>query len=101
MAELPTVGFIGAGLAARILGSALAAAGYPVVAVASRTFASAEAVATAVAQAGAGGCVAATPQSVADAASVVLVTTTDQAIGEVARSIRWRRGRASRTAAAR
>ena len=92
MAELPTIGFIGAGLAARVLGSALAAAGYPVVAVASRTFASAEAVAAAVAQAGAGGCVAATPQSVADAASVVLVTTTDQAIGEVARSVRWRRG---------
>jgi predicted short-subunit dehydrogenase-like oxidoreductase (DUF2520 family) len=75
-----------------VLGVALAGAGYRVVAVASRTFASAQAVANAVALAGAKGCVAKEPQAVADEADVVLVTMGDDAIRVVVEALRWRQG---------
>lgn len=94
MAELPLIGIIGAGRAAGVLGVALAAAGYDVRSVASRSPDSAERVASAIRDAGCGGCVAASSQASADRADVVLVTTNDAAIAEVARALRWRGGQA-------
>ena len=82
------IGFIGAGLVGGSLAVALAGAGYPVVAVASRTRASAVGLAARI-----HGCaVYALPQEVVDASDVVFVTTTDGAIGEVAAAQRWRPG---------
>ncbi|MGB7543650.1 MAG: DUF2520 domain-containing protein, partial [Burkholderiales bacterium] len=65
----------------------LARAGHEVVAVASRSAASAQALAQRVA-----GCRVATPQQVADAADLVFLTVADDAIQPVASSIRWRKG---------
>ena len=90
MAELPSVGFIGAGRVASALAPALAAAGYRVVAVASRAIASAERVAALVP-----GAVATDAQGVADAAALVFLTTSDGAIGPVAGAVRWRDGQAA------
>ena len=90
MAELPSVGFIGAGRLASTLAPALAAAGYRVAAVASRTSASAERVAALVP-----GAAAADPQGVVDAAELVFLTTSDGAIGPVAGALRWRDGQAA------
>ena len=92
--SLLTIGFIGAGRAATVLGVALAKGGYSVVAVASRTEASAKAAAKAIEDAGSMGCLAVSQQSAADAADLVLVTTNDGAIGEIARTVRWRAGQA-------
>ena len=89
MAELPSVGFIGAGRLASTLAPALAAAGYRVAAVASRTSASAERVAALVP-----GAAAADAQGVVDAAELVFLTTSDGAIGPVAGALRWRDGQA-------
>ena len=89
MADLPTVGFIGAGRVASVLPPAIAAAGYRVVALASSTHTSAERVA-----AGVEGAAAADAQGVADAASLVLLTTSDGAIESVAGALRWRKGQA-------
>ena len=94
MTERPTIAFVGAGRAANVLGVALAKAGYSVVAVASRTRGSAKAAANAIQTAGAAHCVAVEVQAAADAAELVLVTTTDGAIAEVASSVRWRTGQA-------
>ena len=92
MAERPTIAFIGAGRAANVVGAALATAGYPVVAVASRSRQSADATANAIRSAGAVDCVSAQPREAADAAALVLITTTDGAIADVAGSLRWRSG---------
>jgi predicted short-subunit dehydrogenase-like oxidoreductase (DUF2520 family) len=92
VADRPTMGFIGAGRAAGVLGEALAQAGYDVVAVASRSPASAEAVAARIRDAGGDGSSPAAAQAVADAAELVLITTTDAAIAEIAGSLRWRAG---------
>ncbi len=82
------VGFIGAGKVGAALAACLQDAGYPVVAVASRTRAAAEAFAAAMP-----GCrVLATAQEVADAADLVFITTPDDAIREVAQGVRWRPG---------
>ena len=82
------VGFIGAGTVGTALASRLSASGYDVVAVASRTFASAERLAAAVP-----GCRPMnTLQACADAADLVFITTPDGAIGQVASQIRWRKG---------
>ena len=89
MAELPVVGFIGAGRVAGVLAPLIAAAGYRVAAVASRTSASAERVAALVP-----GAIAADAQGVADAAELVFLTTSDGAIGPVAGALRWREGQA-------
>jgi len=88
----PTIAFIGAGRAANVLGVALAKAGYDVVAVASRSEASAAKTAEAIRRTGAAACKATSVQGAADAAELVLVTTTDAAIAEVASSVRWRAG---------
>jgi predicted short-subunit dehydrogenase-like oxidoreductase (DUF2520 family) len=88
----PTIAFIGAGRAANVLGVALARAGYGVVAVASRTVASAEKAADAIRKAGASNCMVTSVQGAADAGDLVLVATTDAAIADVATSVRWRAG---------
>ncbi len=93
MAELPTVGFIGAGRVAGALAPALAAAGYRVAAVASRTAASAERVASSVPGATAAGMQGA--QGVADAAELVFLTTSDGAIEAASGAVRWRNGQAA------
>ena len=94
MADRPTVGFIGAGRAAGVVGVALARAGYEIVAVGSRTMTSAESVATRIRDAGCERCAAMASQAVADTAELVLVTTIDAAISEVAGALRWRSGQA-------
>lgn len=93
MAELPSVGFIGAGRVAGALAPALAAAGYRVAAVASRTSASAERVAAHVTGAAAPSVQSA--QGVVDAAELVFLTTSDGAIRPVADALRWRGGQAA------
>jgi len=83
-------GFVGAGTVGTALALALHRAGYRVVAVSSRTRASAERLAARVP-----GCRAlADAQAVADAADMVFVTTPDDAIARVAASVRWRKGQA-------
>lgn len=91
----PTIAFVGAGRAANVLGVALAKAGYEVVAVASRTQASADMTADAIRQAGSLACKATTVQGAADVGELVLITTNDGAIGEVASTVRWRAAQAA------
>ena len=93
MAELPVVGFIGAGRVAGALAPALAAVGYRVAAVASRTGASAERVASLVPSATATDMQGA--QGVVDAAELVFLTTSDGAIEAAAGAVRWREGQAA------
>ena len=81
------LGFIGAGVAGTTLAAALDGQGRRVVAVGSRTRASAEKLAARLAQ-----CEALAPQGVADAADLVFVTTPDDAIASVVASLRWRAG---------
>ena len=82
------VGFIGAGRVGTALAVALHAAGYPVVSVSSRTYASAEALATKLP-----GCRAfESAQDVVDAAELVFLTVPDDAIRSVAGALRWRAG---------
>lgn len=82
------IGFIGAGVVGTALARALSQAGYEVVATASRRFESAQRLAESVP-----GC---TPypglQAAAEASDLVFITTRDDAIEEVARSVRWRPG---------
>jgi predicted short-subunit dehydrogenase-like oxidoreductase (DUF2520 family) len=84
----PRLGFIGAGTTGSAFARCLAGAGYPVVAVASRTAASAERLAERPK-----GCRAvAEPQAVADVADLVFITTPDDAIASVAAQVQWRSG---------
>ena len=82
------IGFIGAGRAGTALAMGLAAASYEVVAVASRSPDSAQALAAqlpgAVAQE--------SPQAVVDGCDLVFITTPDDAIGAVAKALVWRQG---------
>ena len=83
-----SLAFIGAGYVGGSLAIALANAGYPVVAVASRTFASAQAVAAQIPGSSAF-------DSIADAAAraqFVFITTPDDAIGPTCESMPWRLG---------
>ena len=81
-----TIGFVGAGVLGSGLALALSAAGWRVAAVASRTHASAERVASLI-----DGCAALeSAQRVADACDLVFITTPDSAISAVAGSVRWR-----------
>lgn len=82
------IGFVGAGVVGTTLAVALARQGYRVVAAASRSLASAQALAARVP-----GCAAlASAQQVADACDVVFITTPDDAIEAVAASVSWRPG---------
>lgn len=86
--EEVSIGFVGAGVLGSGLALALNAAGWRVVAVASRTRASAERAASVI-----DGCVAmAHAQQVADSCDLVFVTTPDSAIAGVAESVAWRAG---------
>lgn len=82
------IGFIGAGTVGTALAVRLREKGYPVVAVASRTFASAERLAAMV-----DGCRAYPElQAGADAAELVFVTTPDDAIAPVVSQLKWHQG---------
>jgi len=85
---LLSIGFIGAGTVGTALAYRLKARGYNVVAVASRTYASAEKFAITVP-----GCRALkTPQEVVDITDLVFITTPDGAIGQIAAQLKWRSG---------
>ena len=86
---LGNVGFIGAGALGSTLAQAMHRRGYAVRAVASRTPASAERLAAAIP-----GCEPASPQAVADRCDTVFLTVPDDAIADVAASLRWREGQA-------
>jgi predicted short-subunit dehydrogenase-like oxidoreductase (DUF2520 family) len=98
MVDQSTIAIIGAGRAGHVLGVALASAGYQVVAVSSRTQTSAESAVSAICDAssnyGGWACKITSGQGAADAADMVLITTNDAAIAEVAAQIRWRPGQA-------
>ena len=84
----PEVGFIGAGRAANALASALHEKGYRVASVASRTLASAEALAGRI-----NGCVThANLQEVADDCDLVFITTPDDIIETIASEVKWHGG---------
>jgi predicted short-subunit dehydrogenase-like oxidoreductase (DUF2520 family) len=83
-----TIGFIGAGAVGGTLAVALGQAGYRVVAVASRTMASAQGLAQRL-----GGCTAyPLPQQVVDACELVFISTPDDVIGPVASGLTWSGG---------
>lgn len=86
---LGNVGFIGAGALGSTLAQAMHRCGYAVRAVASRTAASAERLAADIP-----GCEAASPQQVAGRSDTVFLTVPDDAIADVAASLRWRDGQA-------
>ena len=84
----PRIGFIGAGTLGAGLALALHQGGYRVCAVSSRSFCSAQLLASKVP-----GCTAeATAQAVADATDLVFITTPDLAIEPVAASVKWNPG---------
>jgi len=83
-----TLGFIGAGTVGTALAVRLSQSRYPVIAVYSRSRRSAQRMADAIS-----GCtVYDSAQTIADNADVTFITTPDDAIGQVASSVRWRRG---------
>lgn len=85
------IGFVGAGIVGQTLARGLAEKGYPVAAVASRSHASAVALAGRLP-----GCRAVnTAQAVAEEADLVFLTVPDDAIGTVAASVPWRSGMAA------
>ena len=87
-ATKPDIGFIGAGTVGTALAVRLSGKGYPVVAVSSRTRASAERLAQAVP-----GCkVYDDGQAVADIADLVFVTTPDDVIASVVAELNWHAG---------
>lgn len=82
------IGFIGAGKVGGSLAGAMAAAGYNITAVASRSPASAQRFAASI-----DGCVPyARPQDAADAADMLFITAPDDAIAPVANAVEWRAG---------
>jgi predicted short-subunit dehydrogenase-like oxidoreductase (DUF2520 family) len=81
------LGFIGAGTVGTALAVRLSGVGYPVVAVASRSRASAQRLAKAVK-----GSRILDNQGVADNAELVFITTPDDAIARVASEVKWRPG---------
>ena len=87
-ADSVRIGFVGAGTLGRGLALALDGVGCDVVAVSSRTRASAEWISDRI-----DGCVALdTAQDVADACDLVFITTPDGAIAQVAAAVNWRGG---------
>ena len=84
------IGFIGAGRVGRALSRAFATTGMPVVAVASRSHASAEALAAALPACR----VFAAPQAVVDSVNMVFLSVPDDAIASLAALLRWRPGMA-------
>ncbi len=78
------LGFIGAGTVGSNMALRLAAKGYPVVAVSSRSHIRAEKLAKAIP-----GCRAVNNQTVADKATLVLITTPDDIIGNIVAEVNW------------
>lgn len=86
----PAIAFLGAGRVARTLAQALAKAGWPVVAAASRSLASAQALAREVP-----GCVACDGMAqAAERAELAFLTVPDDDLAQVAQAIPWRSGQA-------
>ena len=84
----PGIGFVGSGTLGKGLALALNAHRYKVVAVSSRSLASARDLAARIP-----GCEAlSSPQEVAARCDIVFITTPDEAIGHVATQVRWRDG---------
>ena len=82
------IAFIGAGAVGGAMSIALSTNQYPIVAAASRSFSSAKQLASRLKE-----CQAVkTPQEAADLADIVMITTFDGVIGDVADNIRWRTG---------
>jgi predicted short-subunit dehydrogenase-like oxidoreductase (DUF2520 family) len=85
---MPKLGFIGAGTVGTALATRLSERGYTVVAVSSRSQASADKLAQAI-----NGCHAvASSQAVADSAELVFITTPDDAISTVVSAVQWHPG---------
>ena len=85
LSSLPRLGFVGAGRLAHCLAHGFSRAGYPVTAIASRSHASAQALATQF-----GHCTAYDdPQQVVDAADIVFLAVPDDSIGTTAHSLRF------------
>ena len=82
------LGFIGAGTVGTALAARLSQSGYPVVAVASRSPASAQNLA----EAAGGSRVFDSNQAAADNAELIFITTPDDAIAPVVNEIKWRPG---------
>ena len=85
---MPKIGFIGAGTVGTALAIRLTEQGYAVVAVASRSRASAEKLADRIIHC----CVAEKSQEVARLADLVFITTPDDVIASVANAVQWRPG---------
>uniref|UniRef100_UPI00163F51AC NAD(P)-binding domain-containing protein n=2 Tax=Burkholderia TaxID=32008 RepID=UPI00163F51AC len=89
--DTPRLGFIGAGRLARCLALRFAAAGFPVVAIASRTAESAAALSARI-----DGCRAVdTPQQVVDAADLIFLTVPDDHLASTAAALRFDAARAA------
>ncbi len=86
--HLQSIGFIGAGRVGTTLALALTNAGYPVTAVHSRSADSTHRFTEHIPSAKP----YTDPQSVADGASIIFITTPDDAIADVAQSVRWQPG---------
>ena len=85
---MPKLGFIGAGTVGTALAIRLSECGYPVVAVSSRSQASADKLAQAIT----GSRAVESSQAVADSAELVFITTPDDAIASVVSSVTWHPG---------
>jgi predicted short-subunit dehydrogenase-like oxidoreductase (DUF2520 family) len=89
--KMVKLGFIGAGTVGTALAIKLSGRGYPIVAVSSRSLASARNLAKAI-----DGCSpASNNQDVADAAELVFITTPDDAIAPVASQVKWHQGQSA------
>ncbi|EGC98443.1 hypothetical protein B1M_41588, partial [Burkholderia sp. TJI49] len=92
--DTPRLGFIGAGRLAHCVARRFAQAGFPVVAIASRTPESARALAAHI-----DGCMAFdTPQQVVDAADLIFLTVPDDHLAATAATLRFDTARAARQA---
>jgi predicted short-subunit dehydrogenase-like oxidoreductase (DUF2520 family) len=88
-APLPRIGFVGAGTVANALACCLRDKGYPVIAVASRSYSSARKLAECIQ-----GCVPFTDeQQVVDDADLIFISTPDGAISQVAAELKWSSGK--------
>ena len=85
---MPKLGFIGAGTVGTALAIRLSERGYPVVAVSSRSQASADKLAQAIT----GSRAVESSQAVADSAELVFITTPDDSIPKVAAELKWHLG---------
>jgi len=89
--KLSSIGFIGTGTVATSLACALHGKGYPVVAVASRTYASAQKLAEFIPC-----CQPYTDkQRVIDASDIIFITTPDDVISQVVGEVRWQTGKSA------